>query len=273
MKAQEIIRRIERSAPLHLQEDWDKSGVQIAGDREDVHRLALSLDPTPAFVTAALAWGADFLLSHHPLTLAPRLPAAHDSYRETLRLVLCSGAWLYAAHTSLDSMTGGPVSWLADELSLRNLAPLVPSAADPAVGLGFVGDLPEPEDAKGFLARLQGLTGRGFATLCGPEAGRDGGSIRRVACCPGSGASLMERAAAVHADVFVTGDVKYHQAQEAPLPVVDVGHFCLEEEMMRRLCAAMADDLGALGVEVRFFPGVEPIRLLSGGPRGVRNGD
>ncbi len=254
LSVREIIERIERLAPPRLQEEWDNCGVQVAGERDEASRLALTLDPTPAAVSAALTWGADFILCHHPLALAPKLPSKRDAFRETLRLLLSSGAWLYAAHTSLDSVTTGPVSWLGQELGLTGIAPLAPSAADPACGIGFVGDLPAPMPLTGFLARLEGLIGRDFWTQCGPEPAE----VRRVACCPGSGASLMGAAAARQADVLVTGDVKYHQAAEAPLLVIDAGHFRLEEEMMRRLAAKLSDDLAPTGTAVRFFEGREP---------------
>jgi len=254
LSVREIIARIERLAPPRLQEEWDACGVQVAGDRDDASRLALTLDPSPACIAAALDWNADVVLCHHPLALTPKLPAKRDAFRETLRLLLSSGAWLYAAHTSLDSVTAGPVSWLGQELGLSGLAPLAPSAADPACGIGFLGDLPAPLPLRDFLARLEGLLGRDFWTQCGPEPE----TVRRVACCPGSGASLMERAASLGADVLVTGDVRYHQAAEAPLLVIDAGHFRLEEEMMRRLAVQLSDDLSPHGVDVRFFEGHEP---------------
>ena len=54
--------------------------------------------------------------------------------------------------------------------------------------------------------------------------------VSRVALCTGSGASFIPQAAAV-AEVFLTGDVKYHEAQKAQslhLTVIEVGHFPME---------------------------------------------
>lgn len=256
MKARELIDIIERHAPLAGQENWDAGGVQVAGTRDDATRLAVTLDPDPRSLNAALSWGADFCLSHHPLTLTPRLPAVRDAYHEALRLLLTSGAWLYAAHTSLDVVTSGPVSWLADELKLSGVAPLVPRPGEPQTGIGFVGDLPAPLAAPDFLARLKAATDRDFCTLCGP----DPQTVRRVAVCPGSGSSLIATAQEAGADVFVTGDVTYHKAAEASVLTVDVGHFRLEEEMMRRLAERLARDLAPADVAVKFFPGQDPMR-------------
>jgi putative NIF3 family GTP cyclohydrolase 1 type 2 len=102
---------------------------------------------------------------------------------------------------------------------------------------------------------LAQLTGRAFFTLAGTAPER----VARAAFCPGSGADLARAAHLAGADILVTGDLKYHQAQEAPLPVLDVGHFCLEERMMRLFADFLAEELGPCGVEVRYFPGHDPL--------------
>ncbi|MEF3697491.1 Nif3-like dinuclear metal center hexameric protein [Desulfolutivibrio sp.] len=268
MQIADIIRRIERAADPRHAAAWDRSGIQIAGSVDACEKLAVGLDPTPATVKAALDWGARFILTHHPLLLVPRLPDRRDAYHEVLRLTLSNGAWLYAAHTSLDVRPDGPAGWTMRDFGLANVSVLEPTGplpdhADPArlpdglreMGFGLVGDLPAPLPYGAFLDILAGLTGRTFFTL----AGRPPENIARAAFCPGSGSDLAQAAAQARADILVTGDLKYHQALEAPLPVLDVGHFCLEERMMRLLADTFAEELGPLGVEVRHFPGRDPL--------------
>jgi dinuclear metal center YbgI/SA1388 family protein len=257
MDATELISRIESRAPLSMQAAWDASGVQIAGTTDEVSRLAVMLDPLPELVGKALADGADFILAHHPLGIKPRLPAVRDGFHEILRLTLGAGAWLYAAHTSLDARIDGPVSWLADELHLDEKRPLVVDGETP---LGFVGELPAAMSVDEFSATLVRLTGRSPIALAGPRPG----AIRRVACLPGSGGDFASAAARAGADVHVTGDLKHHQALEAPVLVVDVGHFSLEEEMMRRLAASLATELASTDVAVEFYPGRDPFEHTSG---------
>ena len=60
------------------------------------------------------------------------------------------------------------------------------------------------------------------------------------------------------AEIFITGDLKYHPALEAAeqLPLIlDVGHFCLEEEMMRRFADRLREELP---LPVAFYPGRDP---------------
>ena len=257
MDIQEIFRVIDALAPERNQSAWDNSGVQIAGQVRELDRVAVCLEPTPAMVGACLDWGAGLVVTHHPLSLEARPLDEEGPFLEVVRRVLAARAWLYAAHTSLDTRPGGPAFWLGAALELRNTAVLEPLAAgDPEpAGFGQIGDLPAPLAWEAFLARLAGLVGREVLSLAGPAPR----TVARLAYCNGSGAGLAARAARAGADVFVTGDVKYHPAVEAPLCVVDVGHFSLEEEMTRLFAAEL--DQGLPGVEVRFFAGREPFRF------------
>ena len=83
-----------------------------------------------------------------------------------------------------------------------------------------------------------------------------------------------EKAFAAGADVYVTGDPKYHQAQAVPPGkcILDVGHFSLEEVMMRRFAADLAGSLGPNGPAMRFFPGNDPFSAYvpqGASPRGT----
>ncbi len=52
--------------------------------------------------------------------------------------------------------------------------------------------------------------------------------VKNIAICPGSGGSLIKNAIKKGAEVYITGDVKYHEALEAKqfgLTIIDMGHF------------------------------------------------
>ena len=327
MRVRELIRSIERTADPALAATWDRSGLQIAGTVACCDRLAVTLDPLPDVVECALAWGAEVILAHHPLSLAPRLPDRIDDYHHILRLVLGRGAWLYAAHTSLDAAIDGPAGWLADALGLTSRRILEPAGSLPhlstrwrvptdrhrlvgrlgnlarvtvlelgpdlldvicpqtclaaveaalaedgpgavrlsltrlaepadAYGFGLIGELPSPLTYPELADRLAALLPRNFFILAGEKPDR----IATLAYCPGSGADMAGRAFAAGADVYLTGDCKYHLVQGLPKGrlIVDVGHFALEEVMMRTFAAALAASLGPNGPTIRFFPGNDP---------------
>lgn len=262
MQLSEIITCIEEIAPLAAAAPWDVSGLQVAARRTEASLLAVCLDPTPASVSRALEQGAQCVLSHHPLSLKASLPNRLDAYHEVLRLLLTADVPLYAAHTSLDANPQGPAGWLARELNLANLTVLEATAPPPddaalPMGFGLAGDLPSPQSLKTLVDRLgQGLD-LSTATLSGPEPG----SIARLAYCTGSGSSLLEEARRAKAQLFITGDVKYHTALDAEICLLDVGHHSLEEEMMRRMSRLLQERLA--GLKVLFVPSASPLRPVT----------
>lgn len=276
MKPIDIIKIIENTAPPGIAAAWDASGVQVAAFRPEIASLAVMLDPSPANLRRAIDAGADFILAHHPLAMKPRFPNVLDAYFSALSLLISDNVWLYSAHTSLDANPRGPAFWLAHALGLRDLALLEPlpearigagcsaqnaDANGQAVdvpsgyGFGFTGTLPEPLEYDDFCVRMAACLGKADWQACGPRPRR----VSRLACCPGSGGGLVPDALRAEADVFITGDVKYHAALDARdggLRVLDVGHFVLEEEMMRRFAEQLAAELS---VPVRFFAGSDPL--------------
>ena len=264
MQLTEIFSAIEKIAPLEAAAPWVMSGLQVAARRSDAVILAVCLDPTPASVRQALELGAQCILSHHPLALKPALPRRLDAYHEVLRLLLAADVPLYSAHTSLDINADGPAGWLAGELELRNLEVLDPTApplsgAALPLGFGLAGDLPTPQSLAQIMSALTRHIALSTATVCGPMPER----ISRLAYCTGSGSSLLREAGASGAQLFITGDVKYHTALEAEICLLDVGHHSLEEEMMRRMSELLARRLA--GLNVVFVPSASPLRpaLLS----------
>ncbi len=330
MLVADVIARIESAAPLKHAAAWDQSGVQVAGKRTTIEKLAVALDPSVECIDAAVLWGADFVLTHHPLALKPSLPTRLNAFHRVLSLLLDRGAWLYAAHTSLDAQPHGPVRWLAEALALHDVQVLEPTASvsgrwfrvlgpeqdiaafeqrlraesgveffnsgpfsvecvcpanlvhavraaaeavndnalrivsqdldypEDVVGFGFVGDLPGPMEWSSLARRLvESLNSSSFAC-----AGQIPDSISRVACCPGSGASMLPAVKRAKAQIFITGDLKYHDArtaEELGLFVVDVGHFSLEETMMRIWADQLRARLKPDRVDVAFFAAREGI--------------
>lgn len=94
--------------------------------------------------------------------------------------------------------------------------------------LGRIGELPRVMNAKEFKAHLtQYLPHSNFRF-----AGVIPSEIKTVALCSGGGAEFIGAAKACGADAYLTGDVKYHDAQHAKelqILVVDGGHFGTEE--------------------------------------------
>jgi len=130
-------------------------------------------------------------------------------------------------------------------------------------GVGAVGDLPAPESLDEALERVRRALRPGWIQVAGPRRK----TVRRVAVVGGSGAEFAGAAREAGADLYVTGDVKYHQALEAAasgMPVADVGHASGERwilpEFRRVLRKRFA---GALAARVMMEE--EPLRAVPAG--------
>ena len=182
-----------------------------------------------------------------------RVPGAHG--REALRN-------FDDACTRRDPEMAEYVLWPEEAAAFRITAACLDTCQEIALtaparefGFGCIGTLPQALTWQDFSARL------GHVLRTKPRhVGFAPDSVTTVAYCPGSGADLGPGAFARGADVYLTGDVKYHQAQAVQdLGVtLDVGHFCLEETMMRVWSESLAHELSPEGVRVVFLPGRDP---------------
>ncbi|RJP30069.1 MAG: Nif3-like dinuclear metal center hexameric protein [Actinobacteria bacterium] len=119
-------------------------------------------------------------------------------------------------------------------------------------GLGRIGDLPEPVSLGRFARKCAKLLGSPALRLAGDPAA----AVSRVAVCGGSGGKLAPRAREDGAQVLVTGDVGYHEAQEAVeagLAVIDAGHYHTERPVVPHLAALLSGRAERSGLEVEIL--------------------
>ena len=95
------------------------------------------------------------------------------------------------------------------------------------LGAGIIGDLAEPADEMDFLKNLKEITTAG----CVRHTQLRNKAVKKVALCGGSGAFLINKAKAAGADVYITGDVKYHEFFDADgqILIADIGHYESEQ--------------------------------------------
>lgn len=118
------------------------------------------------------------------------------------------------------------------EEAAYDLIPLENQRCD--IGLGRIGTLAEAKTLTQFANSCKQQLGCDGLRLVGdPDT-----KIAKVAVCGGSGAMLIHEAARQGADVLVTGDIKYHEAQTAlslGICLIDAGHFSTEQLMATAL--------------------------------------
>jgi dinuclear metal center YbgI/SA1388 family protein len=94
-------------------------------------------------------------------------------------------------------------------------------------GKGMTGELRKETDELTFLNTIKSV----FNTKVIRHTQLRGKKIRKVAVCGGSGSFLIKDAISAGADIFITGDIKYHQFFDARdrILIADVGHYESEQ--------------------------------------------
>lgn len=226
---------VEALWPVAGAEAWDAVGLLSGDPSSEVRRIRLAVDAVLDTVDEAIEADADLLLVHHPLLLRGVTTVAETRYKgAVLARLIRAGCALLAAHTNADVVVDGTSAVLARRLGLTELRPLVPSPADPAVGIGRVGELVAPTTLGRFargLADVLPATAQGIRV-----AGEYDMPVSRVALCAGAGDSLLANPDVLAADVYLTSDLRHHPASEAREnarvgrgpALIDVSHWASE---------------------------------------------
>lgn len=223
---------MEQIAPPELALGFDNSGLLISPERKTLHRILVALDCTPAVAAEAAAYGAELVLTHHPLFFRGIKQMLDDDPDTAAAYALIrQGIGLYAAHTNLDAAAGGVNDALMAAIGIRQPQPLPPD------NLGRIGRLDEPMPLRRFAARVSERLHTRADVAGDPER-----MISTVACVGGSGADDMAHAKAAGADVFLTGELKHHHGHAATvlgIAAIAAGHDETErvvlEPLIRRL--------------------------------------
>jgi dinuclear metal center YbgI/SA1388 family protein len=249
MLVAQLVAAVERLAPTSLAEDWDNVGLVVGRHNQPVRRLLVALEVRDEVLGEARELGCDSLLTHHP-PIFPSIAQLTDAV-EGGRLVLDaaeSRMAIVAAHTNLDAAAGGLNAVLAELLGLSDAVPIRPAATDSGAGLGRMGRV-----APTTLERLVGRVGAAFPGARVEYSGDPGARVELVACCTGSGGALIPDVRAAGADVYVTSDLRYHDADRAEgLPLVALPHARAERDALRRWTKGLQRLLAPEGVEVHF---------------------
>lgn len=229
----QIVDIVDQIAPFALAESWDNSGLQ-AGDPEwQVSKVLVALDVTEQALIQAEKSGCDMLITHHPLIMSPEKQIDFSKMPGSAILISArSRIAVVSAHTNLDKAPGGLNDYLAEKLDIFCTDVFLADAmkndgADPIQGLGRLGRLGGPMTLEQLACQIKEKLKIPRVRLIGnPD-----NMVSTAALCSGSGGSLTAQFLGSGMDVYITGDLKYHEARDIEIhgkSAVDVGHFSSE---------------------------------------------
>jgi dinuclear metal center YbgI/SA1388 family protein len=251
MKAKDIALIIEEFAPLGTQEPWDNSGFCIGSPEQEIKGVMIGFDCTPELIEAAVAVGANMVITHHPLIFAGVKKINPDTFiGKCITLAITNGVVIYSAHTNADKAEGGVTALMALRLGLQNIEPLDETS------LALVGTLPspvEPQELSTFVKKAFGVERLRSSRLIEEP-------VSRVAVCAGSGSSFIPQAMEAEVQLFITGDLSYHHyfCSEGFM-VMDIGHYESERDIVDKLYEILSKKIPTFAIHTFLNNNNNPI--------------
>ena len=243
----DVLNFVETLAPRAMKMDWDNVGLLCGSKSAPVTKVLVALDPFEHVCREAAEWGAEVIVTHHPLIFRP-LPNITDetTLGRGIRTLIKHDISAINAHTNLDQAPGGVNDVLAKQLGLANIQVINPCGEIDGQpwGLLRMGEVPE-QSLDTFLNRVK--TQLHCEGLRYTDSGKP---VRKVAVGGGACGDGFREALAAGCDTFVTSDIKYNQfwdAYDLGLNLIDAGHFHTENPVV----AVLAEKIAAA------FPDVE----------------
>jgi len=225
--------------PFEDAASWDPVGLQLGAPDDKIGTVAVCHEVNAAVVQQSIDSRVDTLVSYHPLLFDPVTAIVGGPTVSGMALSLIrAGVSLIIVHTAMDVAKGGTSDALLEKLGASPAGSFANADDAPESQLGRLGELVRDTTAGAFAETVS-------ERLATPVrvAGAFGTPISRIAVVAGSGSDFIAEAATA-ADVFVTGDVSHHRANDAlqrGLVVIDAGHIPTERPGIRQLYDSVRD--------------------------------
>ncbi len=251
MRTLQIYDILNEKFPLSYRCEWDNDGIMLLPSNDhETKKALLCLDVTHEAVSEAIKTGADCIISHHPFIFRgmKSISTENASGREAVRLIKNNIA-VMSFHTRMDAADGGINTCLAKLLGLKDVAVFECGGEK----ICRRGRLDEPVSFESFLSDVtKKLGAKGTAYVKGKTA------VRNVVLAGGSYDEGVFAAEAAGADIFLSGELKYHtmlEAKENGFSVIAAGHYFTEKIAVD----CFAEALNETKIELEAHYGSSPI--------------
>lgn len=250
MITKDIINFLEEKYPRSNAEEWDNVGLLVGNNKKDVKKIQLSIDATEKAVDYAAQNNVDMIVTHHPLIFKPlkSIVMSELSGRKIIKLIE-NGLNLYSIHTNLDSSKDGLNDYILELLEVKKYKIIDINANDETAGIGRMYTLEEKitilEYADFIKTKMKIKNVRVISNDLKSK-------VKKIALINGSGMSYWRKIKSLGADLFITGDISYHDAldaKESGLHLIDIGHF----ESENCFSELLKKNLEEIGLEVLIF--------------------
>jgi len=247
MLCRDIINVIENTYPKQAALEWDNVGLLVGRTEKEVDKIYVALDATDEVIDAAIASGADMLVTHHPLIFTPmkKITDEHFIGNRVVKLLQHDISY-YAMHTNYDVL--GMAKLSGEMLRLHEEDVFEVTDSEQNIGIGRIGKL----EREMTLGECCEWVKKAFEL---PSVRVFGDVNKKVVCAaisPGSGKHMSDVAIEKGADVLITGDIDHHEGIDAVsrgLAIIDAGHYGLEYIFIEDIVKYLKQNLKKVTVE------------------------
>ncbi|HRX15695.1 MAG TPA: Nif3-like dinuclear metal center hexameric protein [Spirochaetota bacterium] len=239
MLVKDLIDYIRKKFPEDIQESYDNSGIQVYRADDKLTGVLLALDIHEKVIDDALRFGCNLIITHHPLFFKSIKSVTTESFTgRIINYLIKNNISHYAIHTNLDRVYWNKHAQMLGLLKIGVIDPYL----NTGYGYGAYGEFPDELYMEDVLRLVKKTFGNEYLIYTGELDKK----IKSVAIMPGSGSSLVEKMTEEKVDLYMCGDIKYHDAFLAEvngLNLIDISHFSSEIHYMTFLSVDLQDYL------------------------------
>jgi len=248
VKLNEIMDFLCGFAPTEYAESYDNVGLLVGDKNKQVKRVLITLDADQTVIEDAKEKECDLIISHHPLIFTPlkRIVTGNSTADAVISLIK-NDISLISMHTNFDSVSSGLCELFLDKIA--DTKQRVSIEGDEINGSGRIAELINMATLSDILRKVK----KEFSLDTLRYVGDLESKISKIAVCNGGGADFIYKAKDMGADVYISGDIKYHHARfayENGISLIEVPHYNAEiifcEYVKDLLKKQFGDDLDIL---------------------------
>lgn len=237
VKCSDIINIMEEYANPNLAEDWDNVGLMVGDENRTISKILVALDIDDKIIDEAIEKKCDMIITHHPFIFKGiKSIKASDTLGNRIIKLIKNNICVFSAHTNLDIAINGTSDTFAKLLNLEKISNLF-EKDNSLVGLGRVGQLEEAMPFSELIESVKNILKLKNLVVCGDLDT----PVKKIGICTGAGGEVdfMLQAISKGCDVYITGDIKYHNSQVANdlgLCLIDATHYASEAIIVPVIC-------------------------------------
>lgn len=250
IKCSEVVNIMEKLADPKLAMEWDNVGLMLGDLQSEVSNILVALDIDDDVIDEAITKNCQMIITHHPFIYKGiKFINKNDVQGARIIKLIKNDINVYSAHTNLDVADNGTNDTFAKLLKLNNIENLFDSK-DNEPTLGRTGYLLKDMKVKLLIDEIKKVIEANNIIICGDLDK----VVKKIGICTGGSGDIeyIIQAVAKGCDVYITGDVKYHNAQLARdlgIILIDVTHYKSEEIILPVICEYIEENAKGFNIK------------------------